>query len=79
MKKPCNCRCQPYFEIDLELPTLDNAKKECSANPDCHMFFHQKGENDFYFCRKTARIVHSEKPNFFILYQRQGNKPYRQF
>ena len=54
---------------------LSDAGKECSDNPNCHMFFDNLGHgNDFRSCGKTASTYESSKNS--ILYQIQGNKPF---
>ena len=78
-----NSYCYPYqAKPMIETYDLGDAKKKCSANPNCHMFFHQRDTPTmFWLCGKTATIHHSsENPMLLnpILYI-QGNKPLRQY
>ena len=71
--KKRNSDCIPFEEM-IEIYDLDEAKKECSDDPNCHMFFHGREpiRDQFWFCGKRATIRHY---NNRILYQLQGNKP----
>ena len=57
--------------------TLSDAAKECSDNPNCHMFFdHEVHANSFYACEKAATIDESSSNS--TLHQHHGNKPHIQ-
>ena len=58
--------------------TLSDAKKECSDDPNCHMFYDRYGlGNTFKSCSETSNIEKSSSNS--ILYQYQGNKPSTKF
>ena len=58
--------------------TLSDAAKECSDNPNCHMFYDSQGHgNSFRACEKEGSIAASFSNS--VLYQLQGNKPYIKF
>ena len=75
--KKLNRWCEP-ITLPMTATTLSDATKECSANPNCGMFYDRLGlGNDFKSCGEKAYILYSSANS--ILYQRQGNKRYTQF
>ena len=75
--KKLNRWCEP-IALPMTATTLSDATKECSANPNCGMFYDRLGlGNDFKSCGEKAYILYSSANS--ILYQRQGNKRYTQF
>ena len=69
-----SCGPNTYMNWNIEM-TLSEAKKECSENPDCHMFYDEYGNGEkFRSCRETADIRTSPKPYKHTLYQLEGNK-----
>ena len=54
---------------------VNDAKKECSYSPSCHMFYHEKGAGStFAACKVTASISISTAGD--ILYTLRGNQTY---
>ena len=50
-----NSWCHPYR--DKTYPTISEAKRQCSDDPSCPMFFDRGGEgNKFYLCDDGAEI-----------------------
>ena len=66
--------CDPY--TDMSAKNVKDAKRECSNDVRCHMFFDQVG---FYFrsCSDTALIKKSTIGS--ILYQQKGSRKYTEF
>ena len=63
--------CSPYQRMTAI--TFSDAKKECSENVNCHMFF--SSGSTFYSCENTASIKFGSGN---ILYQKQGNNQHTQ-
>ena len=57
---------------------FSDAKKECSNNPKCHMFFDDVGTGTkFYACENTSSIRGTLEGS--ILYQDHGNEMTRHY
>ena len=62
--KHANFMCKPNEAMIAT--SLDDAKLECSANPNCHMFFHDVSMSynfTFAACESTASIRICTKGN----------------
>ena len=68
--------CAPMTRMSST--NLNDAKKECTTNPSCHVFYDSKGAGGkFYACDNTTTIKNSTVGS--ILYQVPlGNKMYMQ-
>ena len=71
MKKP-DTYCTPMTKMNST--NVNDAKKECTTNPSCHVFYDSKGAGGkFHTCDNTTSIKDSTVGS--ILYQvRKGNE-----
>ena len=62
----CTLSHEMLTKRGYRITTLSDAARECSDDPNCHMFYDSKGHgNSFRACGKTASI---EKSSSSILY-----------
>ena len=57
----------------MSAKNLNDAMKQCSESPSCHMFFYMRGaESLFGACEVTASMAGAT--NLAILYRKRGTK-----